>query len=66
MDKQEWYFNTATGKVELGPQSPMENRLGPYPTRQEAEQALQTAKERNRKWDEENREWNAWPDAAGK
>ena len=28
-EPQEWYYNTVTGEVELGPQSPMQNRLGP-------------------------------------
>lgn len=36
-EPQEWYYNTATGEVELGPQSPMQNRLGPYATREDAE-----------------------------
>lgn len=26
-EPQEWYYNTVTGEVELGPQSPMQNRL---------------------------------------
>jgi len=29
------------------------NRLGPYPTRAEAEQALETAERRNEAWDED-------------
>lgn len=60
----EWYYNTVTGKVELGPQSPMANRLGPYPTKEAAEKALETARERNKHWDEQNRSWSMWHDDA--
>ena len=46
-EPQEWYYNTVTGEVELGPQSPMQNRLGPYATR-------------NKKWEDQDRDWNNW------
>ncbi|PAU67104.1 hypothetical protein [Bifidobacterium criceti] len=59
-EPQQWYYNTATGQVELGPQSPMEHRIGPYPTRQAAMDALKTAAERNKKWDDEDRAWSDW------
>lgn len=61
-DPQEWYYNTATGEVELGPQSPMQNRLGPYPTKEAAEDALKIARERNKQWEDQDREWNSWDD----
>ena len=51
-EPQEWYYNTVTGEVELGPQSPMQNRLGPYATREDAEKALEIAKKRNKKWED--------------
>ncbi len=59
-EAQQWYYNTATGKVELGPQSPMEHRIGPYPTKQAAMDALKTAAERNKRWDDEDHAWNSW------
>lgn len=59
-DPQEWYYNTATGEVEQGPKSPMQNRLGPYPTRQAAEDALKTAEARNKQWEDQERQWNTW------
>jgi hypothetical protein len=31
--------------------------LGPYPTRSDAERALQTVQDRNEVWDEEDRRW---------
>lgn len=49
-----------TGEVELGPQSPMQNRLGPYATREDAEKALEIAKKRNKKWEDQDRDWNNW------
>ena len=55
-EPQEWYYNTVTGEVELGPQSPMQNRLGPYATREDAE----IAKKRNKKWEDQDRDWNNW------
>ncbi|NEG70158.1 hypothetical protein [Bifidobacterium choloepi] len=65
MGDKEWYFNTVTGKVELGPQSPMAIRLGPYKTKEEAEKALDIAEERNKEWENQEREWKQWPkDAA--
>ena len=59
-DTQEWYYNTVTGEVEQGPQSPMQNRLGPYKTREDAQKALEIAKKRNKKWDDPDRAWNSW------
>lgn len=59
-DTQEWYYNTVTGEVEEGPQSPMQNRLGPYKTREDAQKALEIAKKHNKKWDDQDRAWNSW------
>ena len=59
-DSQQWYYNPATGEVELGPQSPMQNRIGPYPTREAAMDALKTAQARNKQWDDEDHQWNSW------
>ncbi|SDZ83644.1 hypothetical protein SAMN02910418_00343 [Bowdeniella nasicola] len=54
----EYYYVIATGEVEEGRQSGASGRMGPYPTREAAEHAMQIAKERNEKWEEEDREWN--------
>ena len=56
-DAPEFYFNTATGQVEEGKQSSVLDRMGPYATRGEAEQALARAKERNEAADEAERAW---------
>lgn len=50
-----FYFNVETGEVEQGKQSSWSSRLGPYPTREAAEHALETARRRNAAWDEEDR-----------
>ena len=36
-DDEQWWFNTKTGEVEQGAQSPWSDRAGPYATREEAE-----------------------------
>ncbi|MBB2954624.1 hypothetical protein FHX77_000004 [Bifidobacterium commune] len=56
----EWYFNTVTKSPELGKISPMDQRLGPYRSYEEAERAWEKAGQRNVIWDEENRKWDAW------
>lgn len=56
----EYWFNTATRQVEEGHQSDWTNLLGPYATREEAERALETARARTEKWDEEDRRWDDW------
>lgn len=55
-DRQFW-FNTYTHQVEEGAQSDYRKLLGPYATRKDAENALETAQERNEKWDEEDARW---------
>ncbi|MBW4042331.1 MAG: SPOR domain-containing protein [Acidobacteria bacterium] len=38
-DDDQWWYNTTTGEVEHGAQSPWSDRAGPYRTREEAEGA---------------------------
>lgn len=64
-DDKQWYFNTATGKPELGKLSPVGQRSGPYKSRKDAEDAWKIVKERNLIWDEQNRKWNAWDNDSG-
>jgi hypothetical protein len=58
----EYWFNTHTRQVEEGRQSDWTNLLGPYPTREAAERALETARERTERWDEEDRQWEEGED----
>ncbi|WEV76368.1 hypothetical protein [Bifidobacterium sp. ESL0800] len=59
-ESRQWYFNTATGKPELGKLSPVGQRSGPYKSRKDAQDAWKIVRERNLIWDEQNRKWNAW------
>lgn len=49
----EFYFNTETRQVEEGKPSSWMHRMGPYPTREAAARALQTARERTTAWQDE-------------
>lgn len=50
----EWYYDTKTGEVTQGKQDGYLDRMGPYPTQQAASEALKTAAERNKAWDEDD------------
>jgi hypothetical protein len=51
----DWYYCLKHQQVEQGLQCPAKNRLGPYPTREAAEHALERVAERNQDWDEDPR-----------
>lgn len=38
-NKKQWYFNTVKKQAELGMVSPIEQRMGPYKTKEDAEHA---------------------------
>ncbi len=52
----EFYFNTETGQVEQGKQTTWAHLMGPYPTREAAQHALEKARARSEAWDEQDRE----------
>jgi hypothetical protein len=52
-----WYWSLRHKRVEGPKGDPDDRRLGPYKTREEAERALQTARERSEAWDKDPR-WN--------
>ncbi len=53
-----FFYNTSTGSVEeQDTKSQSKVLLGPYATREEAEQALTTARGRTEAWDAEDAEW---------
>ena len=58
----EYWFNTKTRQVEEGHQSDWSNLLGPYPTREQAESALESAQQNTERWDEADRRWNEGED----
>lgn len=53
----EFWVDLGTGAIEEGRQSPGARRMGPYPTREAAQAAFDTAAARNEAWDEEDRRW---------
>ncbi len=53
----DFYYNLSTGQVEEGKQSSGMELMGPYPTREEAQKALETAAQRNENWDEADKAW---------
>lgn len=55
-EPDQWWYNLVTGQVEFGAGAPNSERLGPYATKDEAEHALQRARERNEAWDAQDDE----------
>jgi hypothetical protein len=51
--EEEWYYCIRHRRVEPKFGCRMTNRLGPYPTREEAERALEKVETRNVEWDED-------------
>ncbi|MBB1244220.1 hypothetical protein GL263_11715 [Streptomyces durbertensis] len=51
----EWFYCLRHQKVEEGPECPAKDRFGPYGTREEAENAMRTAHERNKEWQNDPR-----------
>jgi hypothetical protein len=54
MSETQYWYNTATHQVEEGHRSSWQNLMGPYPTREAAEQALAKAAARTQAWDEQD------------
>ncbi|MEH0147675.1 hypothetical protein V6D40_08380 [Corynebacterium sp. Q4381] len=52
MSDEQFYYNPATGEVTQGKVASWDNRMGPYATREEAEQALAIAAERTKRADD--------------
>ena len=53
---EEFWYNLKTGQVEFGKLSAASYRVGPFSTREEAEQALETLKKRTQKWEAEEKD----------
>mgnify|MGYP003586467547 FL=1 len=51
-NKKQWYFNTVKKQAELGMVSPIEQRMGPYKTKEDAEQAWDIVVDSNARWEE--------------
>ncbi|EGX55077.1 hypothetical protein SZN_34762, partial [Streptomyces zinciresistens K42] len=59
----EWYYCLVHKKVEEGPDCPAKDRFGPYGSREEAQHAMDLARERNQEW--ENDPAGTTPGAGG-
>jgi len=56
---EQYWYNLATGQVEAtSHKSPGKDVMGPYPTREAAANALDSARRRTEAWDEEDRRWD--------
>ena len=55
--KKKFYYNLKTGAVEHGRQSSWTDLMGPYPTREAAEHALEIARARTQEWDDGEQTW---------
>lgn len=59
---EQYWYNTRTGEVETGHKSSWTNLMGPYASRQEAQNALNHAKSRNEDWEDDDAEWRGASD----
>lgn len=56
-----FWYNVDTKQVETDDNRSRDaNVMGPYDSEAEARGALDTAREKTEKWDEEDREWDEW------
>lgn len=53
-----WYFCTRHNTVEHGAVCPAVDRLGPYPDKETASQALEIARKRTESWDKAEKDWD--------
>jgi hypothetical protein len=65
MEQPEWFFCLRHHTVEPREGCKAADRLGPYPSRAEAEHALDKVAERNETWDHDPR-WSDDEDEAGR
>lgn len=50
-DDRRWWYCLRHNTVEQGAGCPGKDRLGPYPSREDAARALETVRRRNEEWD---------------
>ncbi|WP_353113510.1 SPOR domain-containing protein [Microbacterium sp.] len=59
-DEDKYWFNLSTNEVEFGKLSPAVDRVGPFDTAEEAQNAPETLKERSRAWADEDAADDSW------
>jgi hypothetical protein len=58
-----YWYNVETGKVETDEtKGPGDDLMGPYDTEDDASRALETARRKTERWDEEDRVWEGEDD----
>ena len=63
MEQPQFWFNTRTGQVETDEDKGQgKDLMGPYASREEAANALASARQRTEAWDEEDRRWREGED----
>ena len=66
MSRMSFWYNVDTGAIETDDnRSRGANILGPYPTQEAAEHALETAHAKTEQWDQEGMEWDGKGAARG-
>jgi len=55
-ETQRWWYCRRHNSVEPEAGCPAKDRLGPYPSREEAARALEIARRRNEEWDAQDRD----------
>ena len=55
-ESQRWWYCLRHKKVEPEAGCPAKDRLGPYPSRERAEHAIEIAQRRNEEWDAQDRD----------
>jgi hypothetical protein len=54
----QWFYNVITGEVEQEGTGKGHDHLGPYPTREAAEQAIASVREREERLSREDKAWS--------
>ncbi|MBS1674286.1 MAG: SPOR domain-containing protein [Actinobacteria bacterium] len=63
--ENKYWYNSGTGEVEFGLESPSSERIGPFDTAEEAARAPEVLQERARAWAEEDAKDDNWGAADG-
>lgn len=64
MSDEKFHFNPSTGEVTQGKVGGWDDRMGPYDTREEAQRALDTAAERNKRAEAQDEADDNWGEPA--
>ena len=63
MANEQWYYNVLTQRVERAGEGRGVDQLGPYPTREAAEHAVESVRAREKQLADEDERWRNWGDA---